>query len=96
MLAKCANPLCCCTFKRLREGKLIRVDKSSAIDLHPGGGHKSPGSARLTEYYWLCGPCSATFNLAFDRNHGIILIPLAGAGRHPPETPSGNVPPDRT
>src|SRR5713226_664661 len=85
MLAKCANPSCSILFKQLREGRLIRVDKSATVERHPGEGCKSPGSARFTEYYWLCRPCSGTFNIAFDKGSGMVLIPLADAAvSHPP------------
>jgi hypothetical protein len=77
MLAKCANPSCSILFKQLREGRLLRVDKNAAVERHPIEGRRSAGSARPSEYYWLCGLCSVAFNLAFDLGSGMVLIPLA-------------------
>ncbi len=77
MLAKCVNPSCTNSFKHLREGRLLRVEKSSSERL-PLEGRKHSGSVRSNEYFWLCGPCSLSFNLAFDKS-GILLIPLTNA-----------------
>jgi hypothetical protein len=84
LLAKCANPTCSRRFKRLREGKPLRVEKTAS--------RKSPeraqsASDRKPEYYWLCGMCSGKLNLAFDRASGIVLIPLANSIVSRPPSP---------
>ncbi len=58
MLGKCGNPLCSASFRHLDEGQLFRLETDSPI-----------GSSNVrTEYFWLCGLCSAglTLNLAED------------------------------
>lgn len=88
MLAKCVNPSCSSSFKHLREGRLLRVEKTTAIERQPPEGRKPAASARSTEFYWLCGLCSPTFNLAFDRGSGIVLIPLARPVAYSPPSPT--------
>ena len=73
MLAKCVNPSCNHRFKHLREGRLLRVERRSSPS------QRKSSVSRGTEYYWLCGPCSSSLNLAFDREAGLVLIPVAGA-----------------
>lgn len=59
MLAKCTNPSCSASFLHLAEGRLFRLESDSPI---------GSSNAKATEYFWLCGPCSAglTLNLAQD------------------------------
>lgn len=71
MLAKCVNPSCDNRFKHLREGRLLRVERRTSPS------RRKSSASRETEYYWLCGPCSASLNLAFDGEAGIVLIPMA-------------------
>ncbi len=80
MLSKCVNPSCSTSFKHLREGRLLRVDKPKAEEPPATGKplRKNPKSARSSEYYWLCGSCSQRWNLVFDHGAGIVLIPMAG------------------
>jgi hypothetical protein len=88
MLAKCVNPSCSISFRHLREGRLLRVEKNTPTEHGPAERRKPPASARSTEYYWLCGQCSPTFNLAFDRGSGIVLIPLATTVASSPPSPT--------
>jgi hypothetical protein len=34
-----------------------------------------PKPANRVEHFWLCGPCSADLTLAYDRQHGVQVIP---------------------
>lgn len=75
MLSKCANPECTRPFHYLREGKLFQIDRAGAgprlvTDKRPP--HK-------IEYFWLCGPCSSSMTLAFNRGAGVVTIPLPGS-----------------
>jgi hypothetical protein len=86
MVSKCANPACSTPFHYLREGKVFRVEVElshpvqETIELSNGrkvpflvpGGSKP---ARKTEHYWLCGPCSQTLNVQFDKEAGFIVLP---------------------
>lgn len=67
MLSKCANPGCSTTLLYLREGKVFKVesDVSGAI---PISGKKQ---VRRVEHFWLCGPCSESSTLFFDKEYGI-------------------------
>jgi len=86
LLTKCANPSCSSRFKRLREGRLLRVEKA---DSRPSPERGRSASDRKPEYYWLCGVCSGKLNLAFDRGAGIVLIPIANSiVSRPPATPA--------
>ena len=93
LLAKCVNPSCSIRFRHLREGRLLRVEKNPAIgvtDERPSAeGRKPPVSARSSEFFWLCGPCSRTWNLAFDRGSGIVLVPLTDTEAVSPPSPIG-------
>jgi len=64
MLAKCANPSCGTQFQRFNEGKLFRLATP----------HKRE------EYFWLCGPCSATHVLAADSGGKPQLKPKPKTG----------------
>ena len=88
MVSKCANPACSTPFHYLREGKIFRVEVEAApaSDKVAGAnGNSSPflvGQRKPTlklEHFWLCGPCSQSMNLRFDRNTGISIIPKVGA-----------------
>ena len=78
MLTKCVNPACSNLFRDMRQGRLLRVEKSTASGSGSSSSRKKNGASRK-EFYWLCGACSSAWNLAFDRMSGIVLIPV-----HPP------------
>jgi len=67
MLAKCTNPSCCAAFRHLDEGRLFRLETDSPL-----------GSfvAKTTEYFWLCGPCSAGLTLNLARGGGVMATGL--------------------
>jgi hypothetical protein len=82
MLYKCANKACNTPFRRLREGKLFHVE----TEYFPGRGRVSnlqrkARPARRIEHYWLCDACAPFVTLTFDRERGVITVPLAdGSG----------------
>ena len=87
MVSKCANPACSTPFHYLREGKIFRVEvevtpPATAEDtFEPSNGNKLPflvearKPSRKLEHFWLCGPCSQSMSLLFDRENGISVIP---------------------
>lgn len=87
MVSKCANPACSTPFHYLREGKIFRVEVevtpplTSEETIELSNGSKVPflvamrKPARKLEHYWLCGPCSQTMNLLFDRDNGVTVLP---------------------
>src|SRR5438552_4272696 len=38
-------------------------------------------TARRTEHYWLCDPCSLLLTLTFEKGSGMIAVPLPAAIR---------------
>ena len=77
MLSKCANPACSTPFRRLREGKLFVVETENRAD----GKIEIMASRRArplrrVEHFWLCDGCSRFITLAFDRDRGMITVPL--------------------
>jgi len=54
MLAKCTNPSCSAAFLHLDEGRLFRLESDWPV---------GSSNAKATEYFWLCGPCSAGLTL---------------------------------
>ena len=67
MLAKCTNPSCSAEFRYLHEGTLFRLDLDSAV---------RPPEGKATEYFWLCGGCSATLTLRLGEDGTVIAVPL--------------------
>ena len=77
MLHKCANQACSTPFRRLREGKLFRVETEYFAAHGPKA--ESPRKTRSghrIEHYWLCHACSPFVTLTFDQQHGLITVPL--------------------
>jgi hypothetical protein len=66
MVAKCANPSCAARFHRFNEGRLFRLATPQ----------------RHEEYFWLCGPCSATHILVADEDGKPHLRPKPEAESH--------------
>jgi hypothetical protein len=87
MVSKCANPACSTPFHYLREGKIFRVEVEvtppltgqETVELSDGKKFPfllaSSKPTRKTEHYWLCGPCSQTLNLQFDKDAGLTVLP---------------------
>jgi len=78
MLSKCANPACAIPFRRLREGKLFVVESEypASPELQEGMSSRRAKSLRRVEHYWLCDDCANFITLTFDRERGMITIPL--------------------
>lgn len=79
MLSRCANETCGKPFLRLREGKLFLVETDRVMQ--PGKSLPPPfvrarRRQRLVEHYWLCDQCAEQWTLAYDREGGIVLMPL--------------------
>ena len=83
MLYKCANQACNTPFRRLREGKLFKVE----TEYFPGRGpapsvQRKARPGHRIEHYWLCDACSPFVTLTFDRKRGVITVPLPdGSGK---------------
>ena len=87
MVSKCANPACSTPFHYLREGKIYRVEveitppvtAEETIELSNGSkvpfviATRKPG--RKLEHFWLCGICSQTMSLLFDKDQGVTVLP---------------------
>jgi hypothetical protein len=77
MLYKCANQACNTPFRRLQEGKLFQVEteyfsgRGSAASVQ-----RKARPGRRIEHYWLCDACSPFVTLVFDRERGVITVPL--------------------
>ncbi len=78
MLHKCANPACPNLFRRLREGKLFQVETKRLADSREQGSSRARRHTRHVEHYWLCDECAPFVTLVFDRNEGMIIVPLPG------------------
>ena len=76
MLYKCANEACQTRFRRLREGKLFCVETEyfSGTGSSPVPKKTRPG--RRVEHYWLCDACAPFVTLTFDRERGVVTVPL--------------------
>ena len=75
MLSKCANPDCSTPLIYLREGKVFKVEVTEGAESAGGPflvGKKSPSKV---EHFWLCGPCSQSFTLLYDRGLGLRTVP---------------------
>jgi hypothetical protein len=76
MLAKCTNPSCSASFRRLEEGKLFRLEADLTL--------RSP-RARATEFLWLCKDCSAGMTLRLAQDGRVMAIGLREALRSDPQ-----------
>ena len=76
MLYKCANEACSAPFRRLREGKLFQVETEYLAQGQGGSAHRRVRPWRRVEHYWLCDACSTFITLTFDRERGVITVPL--------------------
>ena len=75
MLAKCANPSCTTAFQYLRDGRLFQMETGL------GGPQptKDKKPAHRIEYFWLCNRCAAEMTLAYDRDKGVVAVPMTHA-----------------
>ena len=70
MLAKCTNPSCSTSFLHLAEGRLFRLDTGQTTD---------SSDARVTEYFWLCEPCSGKMMLRLAQDGTVVATGLRQA-----------------
>ncbi|MBZ5720256.1 MAG: hypothetical protein LAO03_07725 [Acidobacteriia bacterium] len=82
MLHKCANPACSNPFRRLSEGKLFQVETeylaAPASERNTNG--RQNRNPRRVEYYWLCNECASFLTLTFEKDRGMITVPLPDLG----------------
>lgn len=76
MLYKCANEACHTPFRRLREGKLFRVETEYFSDRGASPASRKNRPSRRIEHYWLCDACAPFVTLTFDKNRGVVTVPL--------------------
>jgi hypothetical protein len=76
MLYKCANEACHTSFRRLREGKLFRVETEYFADRRTSPPSRKNRPSRRIEHYWLCDACAPFVTLTFDKNRGVITVLL--------------------
>jgi hypothetical protein len=67
MLSKCANPQCSTTLHYLREGKVFKMEP--VVIAKNGETPRKP--TKSVEHFWLCGPCSESWTVLYDRESGI-------------------------
>ena len=92
MLSKCANPDCFKPFLYLRQGKLYQAELETPDGPRSASGSESkkkeenPESlefarerkpSRRLEFFWLCGECSSSMTLAFQKGRGVVAVPNA-------------------
>ena len=73
MLSKCANPSCSTPLVYLREGKIFMLESAPEVQKQDQGVAK-PKPVQRVEHFWLCGPCSASLTIYYDRVKGIRVI----------------------
>ena len=76
MLYKCANEACSVPFRRLREGKLFQVETEYFEDTKAAPSARRTRPWRRIEHYWLCDSCASYVTLTFDRERGVVTVPL--------------------
>jgi hypothetical protein len=86
MVSKCANPACSTPFHYLREGKIFKLEvevtpsanAEDAFEFSDGGQIPflvtSRKPIRKLEHFWLCGPCSQTMSLLFDKDNVVTVM----------------------
>ncbi|MGH9567427.1 MAG: hypothetical protein ACRD4I_15705 [Candidatus Angelobacter sp.] len=73
LLHKCANPACAVSFRDIHVGKLFLVE-TSAIAAQSKARHRL---RTIHQHFWLCDQCSREFTLMFEKERGIIPVPLS-------------------
>jgi hypothetical protein len=83
MLYKCANESCSTPFRRLREGKLFQVETEYfARHTRTSTSARRVRAQRRVEHYWLCDACSPFVTLTFEKDRGVVTVPLPdGSGK---------------
>jgi hypothetical protein len=68
MVNNCANPKCSKPLHYLREGRIFVFDVIAPLNPDGKRGHR-------LEHYWLCGACSATYQLEQTSDRQVKLTP---------------------
>lgn len=78
MVSNCANPACAIPLRYLRDGRLFQFEVKALTPAGERGAVARIGKtiSRRVWHYWLCGQCSASMTLEFDRKEGLKVIPL--------------------
>ena len=71
MLTECFNPTCRKKLDYLRNGRVVRMVRTSST------------SAKSVEHYWLCGSCYGKFDFEFKPDGTVALCTPRG-GQSPP------------
>ena len=82
MLAKCANPSCCASFRNLQEGRLFRLEADR--ESTPSANSDASRQSRV-EYFWLCGPRSKSMALGFGQDGTVVTVSLPNNAHRNPE-----------
>jgi len=87
MLHKCANAACSVPFRRLSEGKLFQVETilPESHSLQRPGGTRKARSLRKVEHFWLCDDCSSHLTLVFEKDRGIVTVPIPASRTKRPQ-----------
>jgi hypothetical protein len=83
MLDKCCNPGCLKTFRYFGEGRVYCKTCACLHGASAGEPWSWPDCPTPREFFWLCGQCSQTLVLAFDRSGRVEVRPrcrLLGSG----------------
>ena len=80
MLHKGANPACPSVFRSLSRGKLFLVD----TEVSTAAANGTARTARQVERYWLCDCCSPSWTLTYERERGMVTVPLHADNRSAP------------
>ncbi len=77
MLAKCANPACNALFLYLRDGKLYQMEVAEQQGRPEQENlEEARKPLRRVEFFWLCSGCAQQMTLAYDRQRGLIVLPV--------------------
>ena len=82
MLAKCANPSCCASFRNLQEGRLFRLEADRVLT--PSANSDASRQSRV-EYFWLCSRCSEFMALRLGQDGTVLTVSLPDCARRTPE-----------
>lgn len=77
VLSHCANSQCAKPFLRLGQGRLFLVEAAPVLQPTESGSPLQRQPPRRIERFWLCDRCAQVSTLVFDRQKGIVLVPLA-------------------
>jgi hypothetical protein len=77
MISKCANPQCSARFLYLHDGKLFRIERSSAdVEFLMGVDPTLQLRTAKVEYFWLCAKCASSMTLIHCKGVGVTTHPV--------------------